>query len=294
MARLLLSVIVAVVLIAAVVAWRHYRTGRGDLPGSVSLGMFAAACSTLAHLLVAHHIAGIQELDVLIDAVGSSVFGAACLAGLYLALEPYVRRRWPQSLITWTRLLGGGIHDPIVNGQILVGVACGLVSFNVVGTPTVLSGYRQSGGLTVATLLGAGPAMGIALYTLVATILGSLFVFFLVFLVRTILRRDWLAAAAVVVLVVTAVSVPTLIGRIGTAFMAAFAMWVLFRFGVLPLVAAAFVHVILLRLPTTLDLSVWYSGASLVALGSILALSAWCFHSAVGGRRVWKGDLLES
>ena len=68
----------------------------------------------------------------------------------------------------------------------------------------------------------------------------------------------------------------------------------LLRFGVLPLVAAAFVHVILLRLPLTLDLSAWYSGASLVALGSILAVTLWSFRAALGGRQVWKGNLLDS
>jgi hypothetical protein len=138
--------------------------------------------------------------------------------------------------------------------------------------------------------------MGIALWTLLTTIFASLFVFFLIFLVRTILRRDWLAIAAIVLLVAAAVSPTniTVFGRVANGFMAGFAMLVLLRFGVLPLMAGAFVHAILLRLPITLDLSVWYSAASLVALGTVLALAGWSFRHALGGRRVWKGDLLES
>jgi serine/threonine-protein kinase len=291
---LVLGVILAALSLAGVLAWRHYRSQRGDLTGALRLGTFAAACSLLAYLLQAHHVASVSELDLLIEAAKSSVFGGLLLACLYIALEPYVRRRWPQSLISWTRLLGGGIRDPLVNGQLLVGVACGLVSFLVIGTTIVLTGYYESGALTPAALLGTGQATGIALFTLLLAILGALLVFFLIFLVRTILRRDWLAAAAIVMLAAMTANAPFLIARIGTAFMAAFGMWVLLRFGVLPLVAGAFVHMILLRLPITLDLSAWYSDASLVALGTVLALSVWSFRHALGGRRVWKGDLLET
>src|ERR1700680_2826682 len=45
---------------------------------------------------------------------------------LYMALEPYVRRRWPQSMVTWSRVLRGGFRDPLVGGHLLVGVALGI------------------------------------------------------------------------------------------------------------------------------------------------------------------------
>ena len=32
----------------------------------------------------------------------------------YLALEPYVRRLWPQALISWSRVLAGRVRDPLV------------------------------------------------------------------------------------------------------------------------------------------------------------------------------------
>ena len=47
-------------------------------------------------------------------------------ASLYLALEPFVRRRWPQSLISWTRLLAGDVRDPLVAGHILLATAFGV------------------------------------------------------------------------------------------------------------------------------------------------------------------------
>ena len=45
---------------------------------------------------------------------------------LYLAVEPFVRRRWPQTIVSWSRILGGKLRDPLVGGDILIGVAFGL------------------------------------------------------------------------------------------------------------------------------------------------------------------------
>jgi hypothetical protein len=44
---------------------------------------------------------------------------------LYVALEPYVRRRWPERIIAWSRLLAGGYRDPLVGRDLLIGVVCG-------------------------------------------------------------------------------------------------------------------------------------------------------------------------
>ena len=44
---------------------------------------------------------------------------------LYIALEPYVRRRWPATLVSWSRLLAGGFRDPLVGRDVLVGCLFG-------------------------------------------------------------------------------------------------------------------------------------------------------------------------
>jgi hypothetical protein len=40
---------------------------------------------------------------------------------LYLALEPFVRRRWPQTIATRSRVLGGNLRDPLAGGVVLTG-----------------------------------------------------------------------------------------------------------------------------------------------------------------------------
>ena len=57
---------------------------------------------------------------------GYSLLGAVTIGLIYLALEPYVRRRWPSLIISWNRLLVGDWRDPLVGRDILVGGMLGL------------------------------------------------------------------------------------------------------------------------------------------------------------------------
>ena len=41
---------------------------------------------------------------------------------LYLALEPYVRKFWPTTLISWSRCVAGNALDPQVGRDVLIGV----------------------------------------------------------------------------------------------------------------------------------------------------------------------------
>jgi len=54
-----------------------------------------------------------------------SLFLALIVWTAYLGLEPYIRRRWPQIIISWTSLLGGGLRDPVVGRDVLIGAALG-------------------------------------------------------------------------------------------------------------------------------------------------------------------------
>ena len=40
---------------------------------------------------------------------GWALVGAALVWLMYVALEPHVRKRWPTSLVSWSRVLGGEI-----------------------------------------------------------------------------------------------------------------------------------------------------------------------------------------
>ena len=44
----------------------------------------------------------------------------------YLGIEPWIRRHWPASLISWSRLLAGSFRDPLVGRDVLLGAAFGV------------------------------------------------------------------------------------------------------------------------------------------------------------------------
>jgi hypothetical protein len=67
------------------------------------------------------------ELVLFARGAGIAVLVAALLWLFHLALEPYVRRLRPWTLVSWTRLLEGGARDAVVGRDGLIGLAGGTV-----------------------------------------------------------------------------------------------------------------------------------------------------------------------
>ena len=44
---------------------------------------------------------------------------------VYVALEPWVRRKWPRTMISWSRLTSRGVRDPLVGRDLLYGTLLG-------------------------------------------------------------------------------------------------------------------------------------------------------------------------
>jgi serine/threonine-protein kinase len=292
----LLAMLATVFCIAGLLAWRHYRSQRGDLTGSARLGAFAAICTLLEWFFRTHHLPTTGEFGNLVNAIRESAFWGLVLGGLYMALEPYVRRRWPQSLISWTRLLARGGTDPLVGAHALVGMALGMAAFLVVGTLIEWRGGPPAFQpvLSIVTLDSPGTALGFGLGILTVVILVSLSAFFILFLLRVALRKDWLAAAAVVALFLALVNRGSeMVAIIGGSVMIVIAVVVSLRFGVLAVVVAAAAITLLQSFPITLDFSAWYAPTGMIGLGAILALAIWSFRAALGGRKLFKEDILE-
>jgi len=109
---------------------------------------------------------------------------------------------------------------------------------------------------------------------------------------RTILRKEWLAATVFVLLY----AVPGFLeGLISGAFglvVSAAVTFVFLRFGLLALVFANyFGHC--LEFPLTTDFSAWYAGTSLFVLLFLSALAIYGFRIALGGRPAFSGARLD-
>ena len=67
-----------------------------------------------------------RQLMNTIGALGLALFLGLSLWLFYIAMEPPVRRLWPQLLVSWSRVLAGRFRDPLVGAHILLGALLGL------------------------------------------------------------------------------------------------------------------------------------------------------------------------
>jgi hypothetical protein len=112
-----------------------------------------------------------------------------------------------------------------------------------------------------------------------------------------LLRRQWLATAAFIVLGIgltanSQLGQPAISILYGVVSLLLVPVCLL-RFGALALVVLGFLSNLLPGTPLTTDLSAWYSGPTVLAIAVILALTAYAFHTAVAGRPLFKGGFLE-
>jgi hypothetical protein len=113
-------------ILAVFLAWRNMRLHRGDARGASRLVAFTLFLDMLLWLCGVSHVPTPHELQSFFQTLSWALLRAGICWIVYVALEPYVRRRWPQIMITWSRLLGGGVHDPLVGGHLLIGGAFGV------------------------------------------------------------------------------------------------------------------------------------------------------------------------
>jgi hypothetical protein len=124
-AALFQSVLVIVFVGGAVIARRNLRQGRGDRRGAFRLAavyLGAGCIVVLTHLSTSPT----QWLNQLQRNFAYELYFACMIWLFYLAVEPYVRRLWPGTLVAWTRLLEGRLRDPLIGRHILLGALSGL------------------------------------------------------------------------------------------------------------------------------------------------------------------------
>jgi serine/threonine-protein kinase len=295
-----IGVIVILIALAGAVwlAGRNFRTGRGDTRGALRLAVYALIFQSTSEIVRLHHVPTVAELVHITYQLSIGLCVAAGTWVLYIALEPYLRRRWPQSLISWTRLLAGDARDPLVAGHILAGIALGVGFTLVLDLSNLVAwqsfGRMSLGGYTTRVLDPAGLA-GWLLWNMIGPIFLALITFFIFFLLRLVLRNTWAAAAVCVVLDGLAnlsAPDPFLSAVLGMMLISS-GLWVMIRFGILPLALLILLELVGLQAPLTSDLSAWYASKGLIVVALILGLAVWSFRNALGGRKVIKEDFLE-
>ncbi len=285
---------IAVVFLGGWLAWRNLRRGRGDRKGAFRLTAFTFFGYMFAGLVGSFvYTVQPQELGIR-EALGSTF----AIWVLYLALEPYVRRRWPGTLISWNRVLAGRWRDPVVGRDVLIGLLVGIVIvlIGALGQHFIpnLSAFSVSPNPLLRTLSGARLAVSQFVFLVSGSPSFALALLFILFVLRLLVRRDSLAVGLFTL--VNALP-PLLTGdwksAIGIGLVIGLLAAALTRYGLVALASAYFVINALLNFPVTLNFSAWYAGTALLPLLAILALAAFSFYTSLGGQKLVAEKLLE-
>jgi serine/threonine protein kinase len=273
-------------------ARRNVRRGRGDRQGAFRVAAFIFVAELLGWALSAHFFpnAG-EEYGAFIGGCGEALYVAGFMWVLYLAVEPYVRRRWPEMLISWTRVLSGHLHDSRVGRDILLGglggAAMAIIQNGLNALPywfpvTQILPIAPSQlvlGAPASMLAALGVQSSLAVQWALATVS-----FLLV--ARVIMRRDWLAVmVSAVCLGMVVLAADNLVLAVTAALLCSVVVYgLLFRFGLLSVAVALFFYFVLRRWPLTLDVSQWFVWRSVFAMSLLVAISVYAFQTINVGR----------
>jgi len=279
-------------------AYRNYSRGKVDRQGALRLAALIFALELSICLFRSHFVPSMDSVGLVIFALSTGLFVSAFMWVIYLALEPYVRRIWPQTIISWSRFISGRLRDPLVGRDLLFGVMLGITWDFVfaLGNYVEIRGGARPQLANTEILSGFRETVAVGLLNVVSSIQTTLVFFFLLILLRVLVKNRWLAAAIFVLLF----SVPRILGSdqrlIDTPVflliygIAAFAV---VRFGLITLAVGAFCADVLINVPITTDFSNWYAVRALcVPIGFVL-IAGWGFYTSLAGQPLWKGDLFE-
>jgi hypothetical protein len=288
---------------AGFMARRNIVLGRGDRKGAFRVALVLFVLGVASWICGAHHVADSNaEMNLLARGAGLVLLQATLVWLFYLAVEPYARRLRPSTLVSWTCLLGGGVRDPVVGRDTLIGLAWAVAFVLLMPISRLLPAWLGQAGPEPTmgwyeTLQGPGFLLSGLLQLATSAILYSMGVLLLFVLMRLLLRRDLLAMAGVAVVTV----VPGVLGTPDALWLAAVVpvvwavSWIalLLRFGLLAAIVGLFANEILESLPLTTDLGAWTAGPTLAAMGLLALLAIGSFRAAAGAtglRRALAGE----
>ena len=269
-------------------AQRNLRLGRGDRRNAKRLALFVLGLSLLSWIFGASH-ASFTELLL-------TTYTAAFIWLLYMAIEPFVRRKWPHILVSWTRLLSGEWKDSLVARDALIGTAFGIFGSCILGLsrvliPSWLGIAELAPPVTPPSFLAS--IMGVRFliseflsYIVMPAILYPLAVLCLLFIMRVLLRNQKLTIVACMLIFALLNSPGDIWSLVLEVVLSSILFYMLTRFGLLA-TAISYFSYITFYLPVTLDTSAWYSEYSFITLAIFAAIVLYAFYYSLGGRPIF-------
>jgi predicted Ser/Thr protein kinase len=283
--------------IGTILLMKHnVKRGGGDEAGATRLATCVGFVQMGLWIFRSHLAPSFGTFGMFLVALATAIFYAFVVRTMYFALEPHVRRRWPQTMISWSAVLTGHWRDPIVGRDVLAGAALA-VAVKVINqiANLALAGTDPPDLGSTDVLLGFRSTLAIYFRSIPHGIRDTLLFFFVIFILRVLLRNQWLATAGFM-LIFSALqyfqSGHPIQDAVASLVVYALVAGLVLRFGLLALATFIFVDILVSYTQPTTFTSAWYFGNDVVLLASVLALAAWGFHTSIAGRRLWKQDLL--
>lgn len=283
------TVLILLLFGAGVMTRRNLRSGRGDVDGATRLALFAGVCMAMARGLASDSLMPRGQFDVMTMLAWGVFIGMGTWVA-YLAIEPGLRRRWPTSLISWTRLLSGQFGDPWVGRSLLAGLAAGVL-VSAAHRGVFIIDALDSEAFEISFGFKLVPLQYTLANLFVRFSVGILlaFIYLLIFVViKRLVRYEWLAALIVIPLLMLfneKLGHSTWSPAVVFAW-ALLAVALFLRFGVLSVVACIIAEAVLSEAVGVASLNVWYIAGMALPAGVIGAMTLWgAWAAAFGGRR---------
>jgi serine/threonine-protein kinase len=295
--QVLTSILFVSVLVGALLlARRNLKLGRSDRNGAFRIASVFVAVHMLGWVFWGTYLGDVSAtVDAFLRTMASTLFEGVMLWILYLALEPYVRKRWPETIISWTRVLAGRFRDPLVGRDILIGCLLGVAVRALTNVPRWLGlDPRRPETFNLSSLSSTRNLFGEFLDGQIHSLITPMLFLVLLLLFGVVLRRMSMAAGAVMVVA----------GLMGWAFgqhwleplsfllLAGVVLLSLTRFGLLA-TTVLFATENALDFCITGNLFAWYGAGTILAVLWVLAIAGYGFYTSFAGRPVFGEGLLE-
>ncbi len=281
----------------------NLKNGRGDVSGTIKIGVSTLVLYLLmAFLVIDAPLTFDAIISFLAEQLGRGLF-TGTLAGLfYLAIEPFVRRQWPEALISWSRLMMGNFRDPLIGRDILIGSTFGVASYLAqFALGAIQSRFDPKAFVLMISnteadhLQGTASALSDILDKLRDAMNFSFAFLFLILVMTFIFRKKFLGAAAASLLYSFSVLVSFFSGNAFWAASLSTLLWValltilLVRFGVVTFISYCLLSFFLVDTALTLDPSSFYFPSTVLMAAVTFVLTAYAYYISLAGKKVF-GD----
>jgi hypothetical protein len=283
---LIQSALIVIGMVAGVLlARRNIKLGRGDRQGASRFAIVYATVGFLSDVLTFSNITG--SFAHMMNSLGLQVFYGALAWVFYVAIEPYVRRLWPDTLTAWTRILEGRFRDPLVGRHILIGAMVGLavtaiLHLDTIAAPLLGTPPSQPRG-AVTALAGGRFVLSEALSILQSSIFAPVVFLLFMLVLRVLLRRPLFVYTAIVAIAVVTSPMRTAGETVGALVLAILIVAVLTRLGLLALLVMI-VFSTWEHHPLTTDANSWFFPWSVMTMAAFAAVAVYAFVISLSGK----------